>query len=77
MARRRRSGKRAPLTRRQIFWMRLIGSVMVVFGAAVTLFFSVELWNNLWAVLFTALILFLLSGLPIIQAARHRRVIKA
>jgi hypothetical protein len=73
MARRRRGRRRAPLTARQRFWMTVWGWALVAVGVVTTLFFCVTLWNNLYILLLTILILFLLAGLPIIMAYRTRR----
>ncbi len=73
MARRRRGRRRAPLTARQRFWMTVCGWALILVGVVATLFVCVTLWNNLYALLFTILILFLLAGLPLIMAYRTRR----
>jgi hypothetical protein len=72
MARRRRGRRRAPLTPRQRLWMTVVGWALVLVGVGATLFVCITLWNNLYALLFTMLILFLLAGLPLIQAYRRR-----
>jgi hypothetical protein len=72
MARRRGSRRRAPLTPRQRFWMTLSGWVLIVVGTGVTIFFCVTLWNNIYALILTLIVLFLLAGLPLIQAYRRQ-----
>ncbi len=68
---RRRGRKRAPLTARKRFWMRLISSIVIVICSAFILFIALALWNNIYALVFTAFVLFMLSGFPIIHAYRR------
>lgn len=69
----RRTKTRKPITPRQRFWMNAVGWGLTIAGNVAVLILALLLWNNVYALLFTAAILFMFSGYPLLSAYRHAK----